>query len=230
VYIPQILARGLTPVDWSGYLGQQRRWARSVLDIKFRLYPGLAARLPLHQRLIGYVHGLYWIQGLSPLIGIAVLSAMLISGRVPSLVAPPLMPRLVGLLAAIGLTAAYRQRFYVGGLEERGLHWRAMVLEWAKWPWMLAAIGDLARRGARPYVVTPKTASTSRRNVLLIPHGLATSVVVVAWLLGRLGQPQRAWGLDVLASILVVLSVGLIATGYYRFPSPYDPKLAEREI
>ena len=38
VYVPDILASGLTPVDWSGYLRQQRRWARSVLDIKFRLY------------------------------------------------------------------------------------------------------------------------------------------------------------------------------------------------
>src|SRR5215468_4921127 len=29
VYVPQVLARGLTPVDWPGYLQQQRRWARS---------------------------------------------------------------------------------------------------------------------------------------------------------------------------------------------------------
>src|SRR5262249_13013817 len=38
VYVPKILAKGLTPVDWSGYLSQQRRWARSVLDIKIRRY------------------------------------------------------------------------------------------------------------------------------------------------------------------------------------------------
>ena len=35
---------GADPVDWAGYLRQQRRWARSVLDIKFRLYPRLAGR------------------------------------------------------------------------------------------------------------------------------------------------------------------------------------------
>ena len=28
VYVPQILARGLTPVDWANYSTQQRRWAR----------------------------------------------------------------------------------------------------------------------------------------------------------------------------------------------------------
>jgi hypothetical protein len=33
VYVPEILAKGLVPTDWSGYLKQQRRWARSVLDV-----------------------------------------------------------------------------------------------------------------------------------------------------------------------------------------------------
>ena len=37
VYVPHILARGLAPVAWRGYLTQQRRWARSILDIKLRM-------------------------------------------------------------------------------------------------------------------------------------------------------------------------------------------------
>ena len=45
VYVPQILACGLTPVDWPGYLQQQLRWARSVLDIKLRRYGPLARHL-----------------------------------------------------------------------------------------------------------------------------------------------------------------------------------------
>jgi hypothetical protein len=49
VYVPKVIARGLAPVDWQGYLIQQRRWARSVLDIKLRLavehwYPGVLGR------------------------------------------------------------------------------------------------------------------------------------------------------------------------------------------
>ena len=38
VYVPRILARGLTPVDWNGYLKQQLRWARSVVDVRLRLH------------------------------------------------------------------------------------------------------------------------------------------------------------------------------------------------
>ena len=34
VYVPEVLAKGLTPVDWNGYLKQQRRWASSVPDIR----------------------------------------------------------------------------------------------------------------------------------------------------------------------------------------------------
>jgi cellulose synthase/poly-beta-1,6-N-acetylglucosamine synthase-like glycosyltransferase len=64
VYVPTILARGLTPVDWTGYLTQQRRWARSVLDIKFRVYPDLAGRLPHREQVLACLHGLYYLRGL----------------------------------------------------------------------------------------------------------------------------------------------------------------------
>ena len=38
-YVPRVLARGLAPVDWATYIKQQRRWARSLLDVKFRIFP-----------------------------------------------------------------------------------------------------------------------------------------------------------------------------------------------
>jgi cellulose synthase/poly-beta-1,6-N-acetylglucosamine synthase-like glycosyltransferase len=45
VYVPRILARGVTPVDWNGYLTQQQRWARSVIDIKCRLHRLVSKKL-----------------------------------------------------------------------------------------------------------------------------------------------------------------------------------------
>jgi len=53
VYVPLILARGLTPVDWGGYLRQQRRWARSALDFKMRVFPKYAKQLPFATVLLG---------------------------------------------------------------------------------------------------------------------------------------------------------------------------------
>ena len=43
----------------AGYLRQQYRWARSVLDIKFRIQPRMDLRLPWHEWLICYLHGFY---------------------------------------------------------------------------------------------------------------------------------------------------------------------------
>ena len=65
VYLPKILAKGLTPVDWSGFLIQQRRWARSVLDIKFWIYPKVARKLPFKERVANFAHGLYYLQSIS---------------------------------------------------------------------------------------------------------------------------------------------------------------------
>ena len=36
MYVPEVLAVGLTPTSWTGYMRQQARWTRSVLDIKLR--------------------------------------------------------------------------------------------------------------------------------------------------------------------------------------------------
>ena len=61
VYVPEILARGLAPVDWQTYLIQQRRWARSVLDIKFRIYAHLSGKLPLKTRIASFLHGFNYL-------------------------------------------------------------------------------------------------------------------------------------------------------------------------
>ena len=57
VYVPRILARGLTPVDWRGYLIQQQRWARSVIDLKLRPGPRTLPPCRSISRIMSYLHG-----------------------------------------------------------------------------------------------------------------------------------------------------------------------------
>ena len=64
VYVPLRLAAGITPVDWGGYLTQQRRWARSVIDVKLRLLPKLGGRLLIRERLTSFMQGLYYLNPL----------------------------------------------------------------------------------------------------------------------------------------------------------------------
>jgi hypothetical protein len=64
--------------------------------------------------------------------------------------------RALPLSVTIVLDSLYRQRFYLDGRHERGLHWRAAVLEFAKWPYILLALVEAARGYRGPYVLTRK--------------------------------------------------------------------------
>jgi hypothetical protein len=55
---------------------------------------------------------------------------------------------------------------------------------------------------------------------------LVVGVISAAWLagtlLGRVTNPV----LQVSSALMVLCSLGVIATGYLRFPAPYDPSLS----
>jgi len=110
VYVPEILARGLTPVDWKGYLAQQRRWARSVLDVKFRAYPRLAPSLPWRERVLGLMHGVYYLRSTGNVLGLVALLFLLVSGRAPQVLSWTGAGYALPLVAALLLLDAYRQR------------------------------------------------------------------------------------------------------------------------
>ena len=118
VYVPEILARGLTPVDWKGYLGQQRRWARSVLDVKFRAYPRLAPSLPWHERVLGLMHGAYYLRSTANVLGLVALLVLLVTGRVPEVLSWTGIGYTLPLMGALLVLDLYRQRFFLDSRSE----------------------------------------------------------------------------------------------------------------
>jgi hypothetical protein len=229
VYVPKILARGLTPVDWAGYLRQQRRWARSVLDIKFRLYPRLAGRLPYRERVLGFLHGLYYLQGLTTGIGIGLLISMLASGAVPQFLTDGTLWRLAALWAALQLGEWYQQRFFLGGWDERGLHWRAGLLQLAKWPYLGLALLDVLRHRQPVYEMTPKVRRDPKPRRVLRPHLPVVSTLEVAWLVGVVAGRPLPGLLHLWTAGLVLAFLALMATEWWPFPPPYDRQLWERQ-
>jgi cellulose synthase/poly-beta-1,6-N-acetylglucosamine synthase-like glycosyltransferase len=153
VYVPEVLAAGITPVDWDGYLMQQRRWARSVLDVKFRIYPKLARQLPPIERLISLAHGLYYLHGLASALGVAMLAYLLVAGRAPTVLSWRTLPYMLVLVAALQACELFRQRFFLRP-SERGLHWRAGLLRAAKWPVVLLALYEAMRPRTWSYSIT----------------------------------------------------------------------------
>jgi hypothetical protein len=227
VYVPKILARGLTPVDWEGYLTQQRRWARSVLDIKFRLYPRLASGLPRSERVLSLLHGLNYLQGLSIGVGIGLLAYILVRGTVFQFLPVGTLWRLLSLFAAAQMAEFYQQRFFLGGWSERGLHWRAALLQMAKWPYLGLALVDVLRNRKLAYEMTPKVRRPTKRRMMLRAHLPIVSLLGLAWLVGLAAGSPMPVALHVCTAGLVLVSLALMATEWWPFPPPYDRRFWE---
>jgi cellulose synthase/poly-beta-1,6-N-acetylglucosamine synthase-like glycosyltransferase len=224
VYVPRRLAIGLTPVDWSGYLNQQRRWARSVLDIKFRLYPKLARSLPPRERLMTLFQGLYYLHGFAVAIMLGVLAYVLVSGHAPIAAGPSMAVRLLLLVVVLQLCDLYRQRFYLHPRQERGIHWRGAFLRFAKWPYAALALVEAVLRRERGYAITPKVKRD--RAFATLPHLLTVLLLGSAWIVGTRHQPIHNYVIEGFAAVVVAASAAVVLTEFLHFPPPFDRTMA----
>ena len=228
VYVPRILALGVTPTDWAGYLGQQVRWGRAVLDLKLRAFRKLAAKLSPLERLLNLFHGVYFLRPVACLVLFAMLVTMLILDVVPSFLEPGPLLAGVGLLVVLHTVDRFRQRFFFDPKRERGLHWRSVVLQLAKWPHLLWGLFDAAINRRVGYVITRKTAGPRTRRVLTPPHLGIILVVGGATVAGVLMHGILPPVLVVLAALAIASSLALIWTEGWSYPPPFDLGLLER--
>jgi cellulose synthase (UDP-forming) len=225
VYVPKILARGLTPVDWQGYLAQQRRWARSVLDVKIRVYPKLARQLSLKERVVSFLHGFYYLRGLSTGIAIFLLCVMLSTRGEPTIIRELSLAKAGWLFAVLQLCAFYRQRFFLDWRRECGFSWRAGLLEYAKWPYFLLAALEVVMNRRTSYVLTPKVSRNSGQKMVLWPHFFVAALVGACWVVGT-GQGNLPAVLHLWAGAIVLISLGLLWTERLGFPPPYEKRFS----
>ncbi|MEA2177760.1 MAG: hypothetical protein QOG77_1057, partial [Solirubrobacteraceae bacterium] len=230
VYVPERLAAGLTPTDMLDYLRQQRRWARSVLDVKMRIFPRLSRALPLPERVFSLVHGLYYLHGLGSALSTALLAVMLVTGRTPAVFSVQTGWRVTALFGVLLACDFFRQVFFLEPGRERGLHWRAGVLRLAKWPHVLLALRDALAGPNRGYVMTRKVGSGRKRYAAAPAHLLIAGLVAASWAIGTARGVIDNDMLDISAALLVALSLAVAASELQHFPPPYDDELAEREL
>jgi cellulose synthase (UDP-forming) len=225
VYVPKVLARGLTPVDWAGYLAQQRRWARSVLDIKFKRYPRLAGRLSPAACLLGGLHGLYYLQGLTAGVGVGLLAYLLASGQAPQLFTDGTLWRWLGLYAVLQAVDGYRQRFFLDRRREWGFHWRASLLQWVKWPYVGLALLEVLLGRRHGYAITPKVRTARTSHPVARAHLPVVGLLGLAWLTGVGGGDTIPAALHLWTAAIVAGTLALVWTERWAFPAPYDPML-----
>jgi cellulose synthase/poly-beta-1,6-N-acetylglucosamine synthase-like glycosyltransferase len=224
VYVPKILARGLTPVSWGAYLGQQRRWARSVLDFKLRVFPKHAKQLPFLERVLTYVHGIYYLRG--PVIGLrlALITLMLALSWLPAGGATG-----VSLLAGLGaiwltvfLCDLFRQRFFLDVRNEWGLHWRSMFIACVKWPYFVLAWWDAIRGQYGTYTLTPKARRTSTPVGFGTLHAVVAVVIAAAWLVDLVRGPSEFIAIHIAAAFAVFTSLMAVVTSTWTYPPAYQ--------
>jgi cellulose synthase (UDP-forming) len=228
VYVPEVLAMGTAPVDWGGYLRQQRRWARALIDLKLRVFPGLADRMTLAERVVGLLHGAYYLRPLVLLLWYPMLVYMLVANVQPSFYHRYVLFAGFSLTMVFWVADRFRQTYYLDRKREEGIHWRSLVLQYAKWPYFAQALWDALRRWQGDFEVTRKQDDAHGTGGIAAPH-LALALVMALALSVRIAlhgipRPALLWT----AVAFVAFSLLLACTEAMRFPPHFERGLHAR--
>ena len=219
VYVPEVLARGLAPVDWHAYLNQQRRWGRSILDIKLKIAPSLIQDLPFCPRVMNVLHGVNYLHKSFILpVALLLIAWMLGSGEMPKVLNTETVITGGLLIVILQFCERYRQRFYFDLKRERGLHWRAALLQFAKWPYLIMAFFDVVFDRRFPYMITSKNPGATRASFALWPHIPTLIMIGLAWGIGLSIHETVPVEVQFFAGTVVIATFALLATEWYRVP------------
>jgi cellulose synthase/poly-beta-1,6-N-acetylglucosamine synthase-like glycosyltransferase len=222
-YIPRVLARGLAPVDWATYIKQQRRWARSLLDVKFRIFPRISANMPISVRAVGIFQGLTYLQDVMVAICLLVaLTGGLIYG-VPASLSSFFLSSSFTLSLVLLLATGLYPHLYHGPRGRKGFYWRSAWLRFAKWPFTLQAIWDVARGGSHGYDLTVKSGPRPVRKLLFWPHLLLSALLIFALLTGIAVRGSGDFLSHLLAGSFVLASVVLFISNLLPVQPACEP-------
>jgi cellulose synthase (UDP-forming) len=227
VYLPEILARGLTPVDWANYLRQQRRWARSVLDFKIRVFPRYASRLPVLQRVLTYLHGLYYLRGPLTALQIALLLFMLVTNTMPGGPGTLFLLHTGAIWITLLICDFYRQRFYLDPTREWGLHWRSAFVGFVKWPHFVLAFVDAIRGTYGTYPITYKTGASGKPIGFAVTHAAVLVLILTAWTIDFLRGSSEFIPVHIATGFTAIASLAALITSVRRFPPPFQSEIRQ---
>lgn len=216
VFVPEVLAMGWTPVSWAGYLGQQLRWSRAVIDLKLHVLPRLAHKLSPVARAMNLLHGASYLRALLVPVAYLTLGAMLVRDLSPPFLQVRPMLALGALLATLALLSRFKQRYYLVPHLEQGFPWRASVLQLAKWPVFARAVVEAIRHKTSGYFITPKGRLAPRTPALALVQLSVAVFMGACWMIGTAWHGALASPLTVVAVCAIVLSLAIGASDLAR--------------
>ncbi|MFN0178296.1 MAG: glycosyltransferase [Gemmatimonadales bacterium] len=227
VFVPEILALGLTPVAWSSYLRQQLRWSRSVVDLKLKQLPRLAGRLPLVEWLLNLFHGVFYLRSLKVPVLYAVVATLIVAGVKPAYFSFAALGWVAALVLLHGLIGRFRYRFYLDRRREGAVPWRSLLLQLVKWPYQAWAVWTAIRGRPTAYEITMKVRGSSR-TVVLWPHWVVAVLMAAVLIVGFVVHGAVAPPLAAFAVLVVLLSAGVALSELRPEPAPWDPEVYRR--
>jgi cellulose synthase (UDP-forming) len=226
VYRPVIVSRGLVPEDLGSFCKQQLKWARGVHEVLFAEVPGLWKNLSGWQRLSYVTIGTYYFSGVTMFLFLLIPFLYFIFGWQPANMdftefLVNWLP--VGIISL--LIYLYVQLWMCDPQQERGIHWRGMILKFACWPVFLRGFILSLLNAEIPYIPTAKRAVAgftvfARPLILHLVLFLVTFLYVVIKRFyftpeARLSLTSPdVWGMVAFAAVPFLLSWGGIYAAY----------------
>lgn len=225
VYLPWRGSTGVVPEDLTSFWKQQLKWAAGMSNLLVRHYPRLFRRFSALGRLHYLVAGTYYAGALATVMNLWLPVLFLFAGVFAVEISVTAFLVHFAPFATVSLAIHLLVQRWYTHREERGIPWRAMLLERATWHIYLAGFlsGILGLR--IPYVPTPKGARASVPWRLLFPHLLlvGASVAAIAWALGTYHRLESGTGLMIaLAAANALLLLPAIVTGLARPDAPLE--------
>jgi cellulose synthase (UDP-forming) len=226
VYIPEVLAEGLAPADWSAYLKQQLRWSHSMFDLLFYHYPKYVFKIKFQQFFPYLICGLYYFTAVNFLI---MLLTPIISITINQ---PPInleFVRFLGiyipaLLSMYIILIGWGQRYLIKPESESGVWWRGGFLAIAASPYITAAFIRAIFKKTYPRPTTPKTTEEGVSYLkLFIPHIIILAGSIFALARAFIIDPivWQTKGMKLFLYISIVSLTGLVVTSTKWFSKFY---------
>lgn len=220
IYSPIVISRGLVPEDLGSFCKQQLKWARGVHEVLFAELPKLWSKLSFWQRISYFTIGTYYLSGLLMFLFILIPYFFLWFNWLPgnmnfSEFVVHWLP-----LGIISLTIyLYMQQWLCHPQQERGLHWRGMILKFTCWPVFLRGFLLSVINKEIPYIPTAKKAMKGYTIFVrpLIVHVLLFIITLIMVSINRgFFTPEarmtltsaEVWGMMIFATIPFLLSLG----------------------
>jgi cellulose synthase (UDP-forming) len=184
VYVPKVLAKGLSPASLTAYYKQQLKWSRGTLELLVAVYPRLFKKFSLRQKIHYGILPFHYLSGINYLINFLIPIISLFSASTPwkgnildfGLIISPVF------ICAIGI------RFYVQKWvmykSERGLHITGGLLQICTWWINIIGLFYTVIRKKVPYLPTPKEDKDLTNWKILIPNMIIGIVSIAAVIYG----------------------------------------------